>query len=278
MLTIHSGLVKFYITYLILLPDFLVPSLTPILSGGSMCLEEGMESKPVALITGASKGIGRAVAVALSEAGFRLALAARSEAGLRETARICRISDALFFPADLADEGAPEALAERAINAAGRLDLLVNNAGGVLSRSFEETTAADWDRLMALNARAPFLLTRAVLPVLRRSPRAAVVNIGSVVSFKGYELQAAYTASKHALAGWTKVLAREVSEEGIRVHLIAPGGVATDMARDVRPDIDETGLIAPGEIARALVFLIQNRGNAVIDVMNIHRAGKLPFA
>lgn len=241
-----------------------------------------MESKPVALITGASRGIGRAVAIALSEAGYRPALAARDTAGLRVTADSCVDAcvgaNPLIFPVDLTEEGAPEALADDVIRSAGRLDLLINNAGGVISRSFEETDAADWDKLMALNARAPFLLTRAALAGLRRAPEAAVVNIGSVVSFKGYELQAAYSASKHALAGWTKVLAREVSAEGIRVHLIAPGGVATDMVRNVRPDIDESDLIAPEEIARAIVFLVTHRGNAVVDVLEVHRAGKLPFA
>lgn len=247
-----------------------------------------MRSKPVALITGASRGIGRAIAVALSEAGYRPALAARSEEGLKVSAGLCNRAgavagaeteaEALMFPVDLTDDGAPERLVERVIKAAGGIDLLVNNAGTVLSRSFEETGADDWDRQMALNARAPFLLTRAALPALRRAPEAAVVNIGSVVSFKGYEKQVAYTASKHALAGWTKVLAREVSAEGIRVHLIAPGGVATDMARNVRPDIDESGLILPEEIARAVVFLVTHRGNAVIDVLDIHRAGKMPFA
>jgi 3-oxoacyl-[acyl-carrier protein] reductase len=237
-----------------------------------------MISKPVALVTGASRGIGRAIAVALSEAGYLLALAARDKKALAESAGLCHGSDALIFPVDLADEGAPEKLVDDVLKAAGRLDLLVNNAGAVISRSFEQTDSTDWDRMMTLNARSPFLLTRAALPALRRAPEAAVVNIGSVVSFKGYEMQAAYTASKHALAGWTKVLARELSGEGIRVHLIAPGGVATDMARNVRPDIDESGLIAPDEIARALVFLIESRGNAVIDVLDIHRAGKIPFA
>ena len=237
-----------------------------------------MISKPVALVTGASRGIGRAIAVALSEAGYMPALAARDKKALAESAGLCQGSDALIFPVDLADEGAPENLIDGVLKAAGRLDLLVNNAGAVISRSFEETDSGDWDRMMTLNARSPFLLTRAALPALRRAPEAAVVNIGSVVSFKGYEMQAAYTASKHALAGWTKVLARELSGEGIRVHLIAPGGVATDMARNVRPDIDESGLIAPDEIARAVVFLIKNRGNAVIDVLDIHRAGKIPFA
>ncbi len=237
-----------------------------------------MISKPVALVTGASRGIGRAIAIALSEAGYLPALAARDKKALAESAGLCHRSDALIYPVDLADEGAPENLVDGVLKAAGRLDLLVNNAGAVISRSFEETDSGDWDRMMTLNARSPFLLTRAALPALRRAPEAAVVNIGSVVSFKGYEMQAAYTASKHALAGWTKVLARELNGEGIRVHLIAPGGVATDMARNVRPDIDESGLIAPEEIARAVVFLIKNRGNAVIDVLDIHRAGKIPFA
>lgn len=247
-----------------------------------MKLEAFMDSKPdsrpVALITGASRGIGRAVAITLSGAGYRPALAARDEAGLKLSARECIGADPLIFPVDLREEGAPEALVADVIKNAGRLDLLINNAGAVISRSFEDTSAADWDQMIALNARAPFLLTRAALGALRRAPEAAVVNIGSVVSFKGYEMQAAYSASKHALAGWTKVLAKEVSAEGIRVHLIAPGGVATDMVRDVRPDINESELIAPEEIARAIVFLVTQRGNAVIDVLELHRSGKLPFA
>ena len=236
-----------------------------------------MNDKPVALVTGASRGIGRAVAVALAHEGYRLALTARDAAGLEATAAACGGDDAIRLPADLCEQGAPAKLIEDLLAEAGRLDVLVNNAGAALSRPFADTEAGDWDRMMALNARAPFLLTRAALPVLRRSPAATVVNVGSVVSFKGYENQAAYTASKHALAGWTKVLAREAAEDGIRVHLIAPGGVATDMVRGVRPDIDPADLIAPEDIAGAVLFLLHSRGNAVIDVLDIHRAGKKPF-
>ena len=87
-----------------------------------------------------------------------------------------------------------------------------------------------------------------------------------------------YTASKHALAGWTKTLAKEVAKDGIRVHLITPGGVATDMVRQMRPDIDEADLIQSEEIAEAIMFLVRYRGNAVIDVLDLHRAGKLPFS
>lgn len=237
-----------------------------------------MDSEPVALITGSSRGIGRAVAVSLSRAGYRPVLTGRDEKLLRESADLCAGSNTLIMPSDLSEPGNPEKIIKEIVEETGRLDLLVNNAGAVLSRSFEKTGPEEWDRLMVINARSPFLLTRAALPHLRRSPLAAVVNIGSVVSFKGYEMQAAYTASKHALAGWTKVLAREVSAEGIRVHLIAPGGVATDMVKNVRPDIDVTDLITPEEIARSVVFLVENRGNAIIDLLEIHRKGKLPFS
>jgi 3-oxoacyl-[acyl-carrier protein] reductase len=236
-----------------------------------------MESKPVALITGASRGIGRAIAVALSGAGYDCALSARSAEALAESAALCP-GRTETFAADLSAAGAPEELADAVVGKMGRVDVLVNNAGAALSKPFEETNTADWDALMALNARSPFLLTRALLPALRRSETATIVNIGSVVSHKGYQLQAAYAASKHALAGWTKSLAGEVAPEGIRVHLVTPGGVATEMVLGVRPDIDPEDLIRPEEIAEAVLFLVEKRGNAVIDELRIHRKGKAPFA
>ena len=131
---------------------------------------------------------------------------------------------------------------------------------------------------MNLNAKTPFFLTQAALPALRRAPHPLIINIGSVVSLKGYENQSLYSASKHALAGWTRSLARETAADGIRVHLIAPGGVDTDLVRLTRPDIDPSDLISPEEIARSVVFLVESRGNAVIDTLEIRREGKIPFA
>ena len=239
------------------------------------------ESEPVALVTGAGRGIGRAVAVALARSGYRLVLTARGKPALEAAAQLCtspRGAEPIVLPADLAHpEHAPDVV-ERALARTGRLDLLVNNAGCALARPFHESEPEDWDRVMNLNAKAPFFLTRAALPALRRAPNPAVVNIGSVVSIKGYEHQSVYTASKHALAGWTKSLAREVAGDGIRVHLIAPGGVDTDLGRSTRPDIDSSDLIAPEEVARAVVFLLESRGKGVIDVLEIHREGKTPFA
>ncbi len=234
--------------------------------------------KPVVLITGAGRGIGQAVAVRLSEKGYRCALTSRSLQQLKETESQCS-GECLILPADLTGSAAAEELPGLVHSHFGALDILINNAGGALSARFSDTSAADWDAMMNLNARAPFLLTRAALPFLRQSDTATVINIGSVVSFKGYEMQAAYAASKHALAGWTKVLARETAAEGIRVHLLAPGGVATSMISRMRPDIDKSDLIQPSEIADSVLFLLQSRNsNAVIDVLDIHRSGKTPFA
>ena len=243
-----------------------------------------MKNDKTALITGASRGIGRAIAVLLSRNGYKLFLTARDTGKLEETLKICtdNISGPenkpVIIPADITDESSLKLIADTINNYSGKLSVLVNNAGTALSKPFEETTAQEWDKIMSINARAPFLLTKQLLPLLRKTQKASIINIGSVVSVKGYEQQSAYTASKHALAGWTKVLAKEVYKDGIRVHLIAPGGVATDMVKGVRPDIDTSDLIQPEEIAEAVLFLINSPANAVIDMLEIHRAGKMPFA
>ncbi len=234
--------------------------------------------KPAALITGAGRGIGRAIASALSKEGYRCALSSRNVKELEETASLCK-GECVILPADLTDASAALELPKLTAEKFGSLDILINNAGGAVSKSFKETSEADWNLMMDINAKAPFMLTRAALPLLLQSKFATVINIGSVVSFKGYEEQAAYAASKHALAGWTKVLAKEYYSKGLRVHLLAPGGVATQMVSRMRPDIDSSDLIKPEEIAESVLFLLKSRNtNAVIDVLNIHRGGKTPFA
>ena len=159
----------------------------------------------------------------------------------------------------------------------GRIDILINNAGMALNKPFEDTTPEDFDRLFAINVKAPFVLCQKALPYLRQSGHAEIVNISSVVSHKGYVNQAAYAASKHALLGFSKSLANEVYTQNIRVHTISPGGVYTDMVKIARPDLSEEGMITPEEIADIILFLLQNRGNAVIDEICVHRVGKAPF-
>ena len=202
----------------------------------------------------------------------------------RSRARLDELAASLADPGllepivmDLAEEGAADSCVEEAVGKLGGLDVLINNAGFAVEASIAETDEALWQKHMQLNATVPFMLIRATLPHLQQSDRATVVNIGSVVSYKGYRGQGAYAASKHALYGLTKVFAREVHEQGIRVHFLAPGGVATDMIDELRPDIPREALAEPEEIADIVLFLLTRRGNAVVDEVAIRRAVSEPW-
>lgn len=233
----------------------------------------------IALITGASGGIGSCIARRFAQDGISLALLGRSEEKLAATAASVREYgvETLLLPGDLLDDAYLEDCFAAVKERFGGLDILVNNAGIALSRSFEETTMAEFDRIMALNARVPYLACHLALPLLRCSECASILNIASVVARKGYPLQSAYAASKHALAGFTKSLASEVYREDIRVHLISPGGVFTDMVRIARPDLTGEDMILPEDIAEIAAFFIEHRTNAVIDEICVHRSGKEPF-
>ncbi len=235
-------------------------------------------TEKVALITGAGGGIGRAIAKALAGSGANLTLCGRSEAKLQETARLAQAFgvEALVIPGDLTDPACPAECVRRTVERFGRLDVLVNNAGEVLAKPIEVVTPEEYDRVMAINARAPFFLCQAALPHLRVT-RGSILNIGSVVSHKGYPMQSVYGASKHALVGFTKALASEVYKDGIRVHMLSPGGVLTDMAYRVRPDIPTEDLIPPEEIAETALFLL-TRKTGIVDEIEVHRPGKQPFA
>ena len=233
----------------------------------------------IALVTGAGQGIGEAIALALMRCGATAILAGRTESKLVQVERKAKEfgGNCAVRKMDIAD---PKEIDEGFAwieKTYGRLDILVNNAGMALSRSFEETTMAEFDRIMALNARVPYLACHLALPLLRCSECASILNIASVVAHKGYPLQSAYAASKHALAGFTKSLASEVYREDIRVHLISPGGVFTDMVRIARPDLTGEDMILPEDIAEIAAFFIEHRTNAVIDEICVHRSGKEPF-
>ena len=131
--------------------------------------------------------------------------------------------------------------------------------------------------MMATNVRAPFILMRETLPLLKASPSPEIINVCSVVAHEGYPNQSAYVASKHALCGLSKSFANEVFEDGVRVHLISPGGVLTDMVAKVRPEIAGTPMILPEDVADAAEYLLTHRSDAVCDEIRLHRATKAPF-
>ena len=233
----------------------------------------------VALITGAGGGIGRALTLRLSRLGFQLALLGRSMDKLRAVAEAAgQAEGALLLSGDLADPVLVQGVIDRVVTYFGRLDVLVNNAGICFVKNMEETGYDEFDAMMRTNVYAPYLLCRDAIAPLRSSDCATIINIGSVVSHKGYPTQSAYGTAKHALLGMTKALAAEVYRDGIRVHIISPGVVNTEMARTIsRPDIDMNALIGAEDIADVAEFLLTHRGNAVVDEVQLHRIGKQPF-
>jgi len=232
-----------------------------------------------AVVTGASRGIGKAITSALAPHRMNLAITGRSLAGLDQTRQQAETagSRVLSIEADFSDKGASYRVITETVNSFGGIDILINNAGTALKADVENTSDRDWDRILAVNARSPFILCREALPELKKSEIGTIINISSVVGHKGYEKQAAYSASKHALMGFTKALAREVSKHGIRVHAVSPGGTATDLVTKMRPDIDPAALIQPEEIADVVMYLLLHRGNSVIDEIHLRRENNIPW-
>jgi len=233
----------------------------------------------VALVTGASRGIGRAIALTLAKQGMIVVGTARSEESLRTVQHDIEMAGgrAHYIVIDLAHPGSPKKIIEATIAACGRLDVLVNNAGLVAEGPLLDATLEEWDRLMAVNARAPFLLCKEAIPYMKAAGEGTIVQIVSVIGVKGYANQGVYTASKHALMGMSKVLAQEVQKDNIRVHTVLPGGVATDMIAQVRPDLDPKDLMLPEDIAEIVIFLLTHRSNAVIDDIHVRRASSSPW-
>ncbi len=233
----------------------------------------------VAIVTGASRGIGRAVSVALAQEAATVVLAARSIQKLQETAD--KVTEAggkaEIVVTELTEEESIKNLVKVTNEKFSRLDILVNNAGVTHSAGLEETATEDWERCMQVNARAPFILCREALPLLKKSQAGYIINIASVVGVKGYPLQSAYTSSKHALRGMTISLAEELKSSNIRVHLLCPGGVNTELVQKVRPDIKKDELMQPEEIAELILYLVTHKGNAVIDELHIRRATSTPW-
>ncbi len=229
----------------------------------------------VCIITGAGGGIGSAIADVLFDQGLKLVLMGRNEEKLRKTAKG---RECLILAGDICDDAYVNATVEKTIEVFGGIDVLINNAGVAQSRDFEDITMEEYDMIMNTNVRAPFLLCKQALPYLKSSSCATIINIASVTAHKGYALQSVYAASKHALLGFTKALSKEYYKQGIRTHVISPGGVFTDMVKISRPDLSSEGMILPSDIAETVLYLLKMRNSAcVADEIELHRETKEPF-
>lgn len=228
----------------------------------------------IAIITGAGRGIGFTAVKSFLGEGMKVFTTSRDISKLKEID-----NDNLYvYSADLTDIEAPAKIIEECVCKFGGVDVIINNAGYAKKVLLEDTSAELFDLHMAVNVRAPMLLVNSAMMHLEKSNHASIINVGSVLSVKGYDTQGAYTASKHALHGYTKVLAKEVFNKGIRVHIVLPGGVGTELVKETRPDLDLDQLSTPQEIVDIMLFLLKNRNNSAIDEIQVRRYTKEPWA
>lgn len=209
----------------------------------------------VAVITGAAGGMGRTFCAALATAGARIVAADLNEASLAQTVEAVTVAggEAIAVKVNVTSEADTLKMAKVALERWGRVDILVNNAGlyATLSRRpFYELAVDEWERVLAVNLKGPWLCSRAVYPAMKRQGKGKIINIASATFFSGSPLWSHYVASKGGLIGLTRSMAREVGDDGICVNAIAPGFTLTEASRAVMPEAEQYG-IARGAIKRA---------------------------
>lgn len=221
----------------------------------------------VALVSGASRGIGRAIALTLAAEGASVAVNYRQDRqGAEETSRQARRlgAEVLTVQGDVSEPQAAETAVARCLEQFGRLDVLVNNAGTALSSLLVDTGVDDWDRLMAVHLRGSFNLSKAALRPMMEARRGRIVNISSIWGLVGAAGEVAYSTAKAGLLGFTRALAKEVGPWSITVNAVAPGATDTDMLADLTADdrrelAERTPLGrlgTPEEVAAAVLFLV----------------------
>jgi 3-oxoacyl-[acyl-carrier protein] reductase len=229
----------------------------------------------VALVTGASRGIGRAIALALAERGLKVVGTATSEAGAQGiTEALAAHPGCRGIALDVNDAAGVEAALEAIVKEHGALHVLVNNAGITRDTLAMRMKDEDWDAVLDTNLKAVFRLSRAVMRTMMKQRYGRIVNITSVVGASGNAGQANYAAAKAGVAGMTRALARELGSRNITVNCVAPGFIATDMT-EVLPEAQKAALLqqiplgrlgAPEEIAHAVAFLASPQAGYVTGV------------
>lgn len=194
-----------------------------------------MENR-VAIITGASRGLGRAIAIELAAHATHVVLAARDVASLEAVAESIGADAATVMAADVSDPAGMQTLVDRAVSQFGRLDVFVNNAGVAPQSAVEQTTDEEWARIVDINLNAAFRSARALAPVYRDAGGGRLINIASVFGLLGRSGFGAYGASKAGLINLSRVLAAEWAKFGAQVNVVAPGYISTDINAEMRED------------------------------------------
>ncbi|MGQ4596386.1 SDR family NAD(P)-dependent oxidoreductase [Nocardia sp. R6R-6] len=208
-------------------------------------------SNSVAVVTGASRGIGRAVATRLSREGYRVALVSRSADELRETARLCA-GETLVVPADITSTEAIDRLFTTVEDTWGDASVLIANAGAGTSAPLAKTSDEQWAHMLDLNLTAPFRCIRRAVPAMIEKRHGRIVVVASVAAKHGEPYISAYTASKHGILGVVRSAAAELASKGITVNAVCPGYVDTPMTQQTVDSITEKTGLTPAEARAAL--------------------------
>ena len=226
----------------------------------------------VAIVTGASRGIGEAISLAFAREGADLVVVGRNKEGLtrvaekvKEVGRQC-----LVVVADVSKEEEVNQAAQQTLNHFGKIDILVNNAGIGIFKSIRETTAEEWNQVLGVNLTGAFLFTRAVLDDMAERGQGQIINISSDVGTRTIPRASAYCASKFGLEGFTGVLAKEVRKMGIKVGVIRPGMTDSTFNNSIQGDPEKDGWLQVEDVAEAAVYMAAAPRHALVDEIMVH--------
>jgi NAD(P)-dependent dehydrogenase (short-subunit alcohol dehydrogenase family) len=236
---------------------------------------ENMLSGKTAIVTGASRGIGKAIAIALGREKMRLALLARSTNKLQEVVDEIHAvgGEAIAVPCDLMNPDAVETSLKKVYRHFDSLDVLINNAGIFLEKPIAEIKLEEWDRVLRINLTASFLICQSAFLKMKDRKSGRIIAIASSASTQGFIHQAGYCASKHGLLGFMRCLSIEAKPHNVHVHTICPGGVRTDLLKGtyMGERVSQSAIIEPENIADLVLFLVRQPGNIDIPEINLKR-------
>ena len=237
-------------------------------------MEKTLEGK-TAIVTGASRGIGKTIAIALGREKMRLALLARSTDKLKEVVDEIQAvgGEAVAFPCDLMNSGAVKASLKEIFQYFSTLDVLISNAGIFLEKAITDIELEEWENVLRTNLTGTFLLCQSAFAKMKNQESGRIIAIASSASTQGYIHQAAYCASKHGLLGFTRCLSIEARAHNVHVHTICPGGVRTDLIKDtfMGDRVSQGPMIEPDNIADLVLYLIRQPKNIDIPEINLKR-------